>query len=511
MLVTEHRSRGTGDGMSRLFVDVTTSLMLAGDLPIGISRIEGEIARRLLLSSDLHSIPVVFRNDGQMLALSPEQLARIFSARPVADSKGIRVRALGGSSVAVAAEPAAVSAADQPAPHPPTRPLKIRLWLRVAAEMRRAARVSIACIPGAVREDIRAILIHVRQIVRTVIHMRRGSVPAPPIYIPAVRDEIIPTLRMVVHPRPGDVLWTAGLYRNFVPLRTIAETRVRTGLRVVTICYDLIRLAHPQFNAPSMGAELFAADAIALLDASDLVLAISETTRRDLLNYATRIGRAAPAVQVVRLGSDLSMREMRNEHKDSRSLPTDLARRRFALAVGTVEPRKNYRLLLRVWERLSADPTFLCDLVIVGRPGFEAEDSILEIERSPLFGSRVLWVECCPDEMLRQLYDACHVVLCPSFAEGWGLPIAEALSLGRHVIASNRGAMIEASQGFGRLLDPEDEESWAAAIAAAASAPRLEVDLPDPPNWDATAAAVKDHLRRFVTRWDGSKHAYPPT
>jgi len=71
--------------------------------------------------------------------------------------------------------------------------------------------------------------------------------------------------------------------------------------------------------------------------------------------------------------------------------------------------------------------------------------------------------------------------------------------LGRQVFVSGRGAMIEACLGRGRLLDPEDDVAWTAAIAEAAAASRLEIALPDPPLWDATAVVIEQHLRRLQT------------
>jgi glycosyltransferase involved in cell wall biosynthesis len=302
---------------------------------------------------------------------------------------------------------------------------------------------------------------------------------------------------MVVHPGPGDVLWTAGLYSNCVPLRAIAELRARTGLRVVATCFDLIRVTHPQFNPPDMATELFQGEAVALLDAADLLLAISEDSRRELLTLAEHTGRPAPPVQVLRLGVDFAARKAQAV-ADPPMVPHDFPPDRFALAVGTVEPRKNYGLLVRAWEHLAADSSFPLDLVIVGRPGHGVDASVAEIERSPLFGRRILWLENCPDAMLRRLYEACHFVLCPSFAEGWGLPVGEALSFGRHVIAADRGALPEAGRGLARLLDPQDEESWRLAIAEAAAAPRRSVTAVDLPTWEAAAATVADALRPFM-------------
>ena len=453
------------NNLHRMFVDVTTSLMVAGEPPMGISRVEGEIARRLLARAELNAIPVVFDGAGNLLALGPAEAARIFERRP--EPGTIRLRA----------KPAAMPDA---APRP-------GLKQRARTQLRRTARNSLARLPDPVREDVRAILIHSRQILRTTVYRPEdfpdGRTPL------TLAEQILPKLRVVVHPGPGDVLWTAGLYSNFVPLRAIAELRRATGMRVAATCYDLIRVSHPEFNPPSMADELFVGDAAALLDAADVILAISEATHAELRAFAERAGRSLPDVVVLQLGSDVA-----GHDRGGVALPAGFPPQSFALAVGTVEPRKNYGILVRVWERLVADPNFRLDLVIVGRAGFEAGTSVAEIERSSLFGERIFWVEQCPDELLLRLYQSCHVVLCPSFAEGWGLPVAEALAMGRTAIVSNRGALPEVAQGRASLLDPDDEPAWSAAIANAAAAPPRNVVPPQMPTWDAAAVHVAQTL-----------------
>jgi glycosyltransferase involved in cell wall biosynthesis len=461
--------------------------MLAENAPMGILRVEREVARRLLAMPDLKAIPVVFRSDGLLMALSSSQAARFLSSRLRPDSRDVRLRTRRKTDVATTQEPMSLPAAVRQG---------------VTKSVRRVARSGVAHVPSAIREDVRSILIHGRQILRTVSHRNRAAQATTAVAPQPLRNQMLPSLRVVVHPGTGDVLWTAGLYSNFVPLRKIAEMRARTGFGVVTTCYDLIRVTHPQFNSPSMGAELFVADTVALLDASDHVLAISDSTRRELLAFAERLGRACPPVEIFPLGSNLPTEEQPSDLQIP-VCPHDIPSRFFALAVGTVEPRKNYGLLVRVWEQLAADPAFSLDLVIVGRLGFEAEQSAAEIEASPLFGSRIFWLESCPDELLWRLYETCHCVVYPSFAEGWGFPVAEALGFGRYVIVSDRGALPEAGQGLAQLVDPTDQAAWAVAISEAAAAPRRTLVPPHSPTWDDAAATTADALRRCMGLAEG--------
>jgi hypothetical protein len=263
--------------MGRVFVDITTSLMLAGQQSSSLSRVEGEVAGRLL-SSNLNFIPVVFRNDGLLFALSPPQVALIFSFKP--------------ASLTPTAKRAAALITDRKAPLQPSLPTRLRFG--ATAKLRYAAAALTARAPDTVRQDARAILIHFRRIVRALTYRHPGSTTSV--------SSILPTLQMLVHPRSGDVLWTAGLFSDFVPLRRIGEMRARNGLRVVTTCCSV---THPLPSPSTTGDELFTADAVALLDASDLVLALCERTRHELLALAARSGREPPAVQVLQVGEGL--------------------------------------------------------------------------------------------------------------------------------------------------------------------------------------------------------------
>jgi glycosyltransferase involved in cell wall biosynthesis len=199
---------------------------------------------------------------------------------------------------------------------------------------------------------------------------------------------------------------------------------------------------------------------------------------------------------VVHLGADVPVAPDPIEISDL-AMRARLSRGRFVLAVGTLEIRKNHRLLVDLW----ADPAFDLDLVIVGMPGWEADDATRRLRALPGFGTRVPSFQRLSDVGLSWLYTHCHVLVFLSLYEGWGLPVVEALQHGRPVIASSRGATPEAGLGAATILDPEDPAAWRAALLAEARAPRRAVVL-EPgrlPSWEQTAPAVARRLAQLVS------------
>src|SRR4030095_1761978 len=162
------------------------------------------------------------------------------------------------------------------------------------------------------------------------------------------------------------------------------------------------------------------------------------------------------------------------------------------LAGGIFEVRKNYGLLLDVWEHLIQDSRFDLDLVIVGRRGgSEADALIARLEASPLYRRRIFWLRGLGDSALSWLYERCHVALQPSFYEGWGLPVVEALQHRRPVIAADRGGIPEAAMGQARLIDPDDVRAWYKALADVSQAPRASIPPVQLPSWDDPAASIR--------------------
>jgi glycosyltransferase involved in cell wall biosynthesis len=292
-------------------------------------------------------------------------------------------------------------------------------------------------------------------------------------------------------------LFICGLSWDVLNWPSISALREDTGLRIVSVMYDLIPIKYPEYVGGPQPVlhNCF----LHMVDNSDLILCISACTEVDFREFVSANGRSAVPTEIIYLGANVpalpNLDSIPGEAERAR-----LVDRRFALTVGTFEIRKNYGLLVDLWEELLQDPAFELDLVIVGMPGWLVDDIMKRLKALPGFGTRIHWFNRLSDSGLSWLYENCHVFLFPSLYEGWGLPVAEALLHKSPTIASSRGATPEAAFGQALLLDPEDRAAWRQALVETAKAPRRVVnfDPADLPSWDQTAATVVRALDRVA-------------
>lgn len=235
------------------------------------------------------------------------------------------------------------------------------------------------------------------------------------------------------------------------------------------------------------------------LEHSGLFLCISENTAGDLRALARRRGidRELP-IAVVPLGADLP-----EASPQPVELPPGLGR--FLLVVGTLEPRKNQRLVIEAFDHLRRRHDDL-GVVLVGRQGWLVEDLVESIRAHPEFGRRLLWPDAVDDGQLAWLYEHAFLTIAPSLYEGLGVPVMEALSHGCPTLSSTGGALGEAGGGHVETIDPHDVDALVVAVERhlldgahharlAEAAGRFVA-----PRWDDTAAAVGDALRTLAAR-----------
>ncbi len=134
----------------------------------------------------------------------------------------------------------------------------------------------------------------------------------------------------------------------------------------------------------------------------------------------------------------------------------------YILAVGTVQPRKNYELLVRAFRPVAE--RYPHSLIIVGGKGWLDEGLPAEIARQGL-QERVILAGFVDDADLPAIYSAADLLAFPSLYEGFGLPLLEAMACGTPVISSDASSLPEVgADGSAELLSPHDEEAWTAAM-----------------------------------------------
>jgi len=234
----------------------------------------------------------------------------------------------------------------------------------------------------------------------------------------------------------------------------LSEWTRRRGLRPVHLVHDLIPLTHPQFCREGE-AERHVRRMTTVLDSAAGVVANSAHTLETFVEFAASRCRAVPPAVVAWPGTTLLPH-----------VPVPKASEPTFVILGTIEARKNHALLLKVWRQLieAGGGSGMPRLVIVGRRGWEGDDVFARLDRGE-FGDRVLEVGPLDDRRLSEMLTGARAMLFPSLAEGYGMPLVEALAAGVPVIASDLPVFREIGQGVPELLPPNDVAAWIAAIA----------------------------------------------
>jgi glycosyltransferase involved in cell wall biosynthesis len=264
---------------------------------------------------------------------------------------------------------------------------------------------------------------------------------------------------------------SVGLDWQYKDLRSLWALKQARGFRYVPMVHDLIPLSFPHFVSP--GYDTFLADYFGeLIWLADLAMCNSESTRHDWMHFCRGFGVDVPSYAFP-LGCDLPATPAQA------GLPPQLKGKRFALFVSTIEPRKNHRVLYDAWDRCIRSGAIDAErdrLVFAGRVGWAVDDLMRELAANPATRDSIVILNGVDDNVLATLYRECAFVLFPSFCEGYGIPVAEALAYAKPCISSNAGSLAEIGGDLVRSVDPKDTLGWAHAIAHYMASPS-ELDV----------------------------------
>jgi glycosyltransferase involved in cell wall biosynthesis len=172
------------------------------------------------------------------------------------------------------------------------------------------------------------------------------------------------------------------------------------------------------------------------------------------------------------------------------------------VTLGTIEARKNHLLLLEIWERLVERLGLEAPrLLIIGQRGWKAEPVFEILDSSEKLRGHVVELRHCSDEELAKHLGSARALLFPSLAEGYGLPLIEALAVGVPAIASDLPVFRETCRDIPTYLGPSDTTGWVAAILDYArpdsSERRAQLERMDgfsPPTWESHFRSVEAWL-----------------
>ena len=228
----------------------------------------------------------------------------------------------------------------------------------------------------------------------------------------------------------------------------------RNRIRAFYLLHDLIPITHPEFCRAGE-AQRHAWRIRNALQSSTGIIGNSGATLTALSAFACDEGLPIPPMCAAWIAGQAMPEKVH---------PAQLGHPYFVM-IGTIEGRKNHILLLNLWRHLAeslGDST--PKLVIVGQRGWEAEKALAMLDGCIALKQHVMELGSCDDDKLGSLIAGARALLMPSFAEGFGLPVVEALQLRTPVIASDLPVYREIAGDIPCYLSPTDETAWEKAI-----------------------------------------------
>jgi glycosyltransferase involved in cell wall biosynthesis len=283
---------------------------------------------------------------------------------------------------------------------------------------------------------------------------------------------------------------------------TMRSIRRFFGARCVCFLHDLIPIDYPEYVQPGK-AQRHRRLTETITDCFDAVIVNSASTAESFRHFlssdtsprprAANVHVALPGVRA--FPRPKSLPEM---PRGAHSVP-------YFIVLGTIEPKKNHLLLLNLWIRLAATLATPPRLLVIGARGWENEQVVDMLERSHRLRGLVEEHNRLDDAAVGALLSQARALLVPSFVEGFGLPLAEALASGVPVICSDIPVFREVGRDVPDYVDPLDLLAWRDAI--------VDYSLPDserrsaqmqrlarwqPPSWPDHFEIVESALDRVA-------------
>ena len=229
------------------------------------------------------------------------------------------------------------------------------------------------------------------------------------------------------------------------------------GVKIAALIHDIIPITHPQYAHIDENYLALPKYVDAELAYANLIFTTTNYVRDEIYKLLKKLHYAAPKFALAPLGADFKKCKKSDPNIDSEV--KQIARSgRFLLSVGTIETRKNQRLLLDAYDDLQGQGI---NLIFAGRIGWEGQEFTERLKTHPKYGKNIFFFEGKNDETISYLYQTAFFSVFPTFMEGYGMPAVESLIYGTPVLLSDIPVMHEVAGGFADYFNPSDPKQLA--------------------------------------------------
>lgn len=265
-------------------------------------------------------------------------------------------------------------------------------------------------------------------------------------------------------------------------------------VRIMVLIHDIIPVRTPQYMK-DITLLRFMEFLTAHMTWSDDIMVTTHAVEEDILNLFDELEMRPKPIHVIGLGADFTAQVKKSDEAVDMKIIRKLKGRRFLLTVGTVEPRKNHKVLVDAYEKkISSLDT---DVVIVGRTGWGMDELISRIEGNKKYGKGIYLLSDVNDATLAKLYSMAYMVVFPSYTEGYGLPTIEALISGIPTVCSDIPVMREVGGDFCEYFPADDStvladivESYVSSEEKYSSLKTKITEKYAPPRWNTTVSSI---------------------
>ncbi|MBS0350099.1 MAG: glycosyltransferase family 4 protein [Proteobacteria bacterium] len=256
-----------------------------------------------------------------------------------------------------------------------------------------------------------------------------------------------------------DIIFCPGMTWNYYTINTdIASLKKQKKILYYAFCHDMapINLPHLCLSDQYPFLKYFKE----LAQNADHVFCNSKSTETDFKNFIVKHKLPNVATSINYLGTTIYNHTFENYHAIN-----DLVQDKFILYVSTIERRKNHECIYKaILYLLENGVTNIPKIVFVGLKGWGVADLLNDLSKDPRIKDYFFIYSELSDNDLTLLYQKALFTVYPSYFEGWGLPVAEALAYGKMAIVSSAGSLPEVGGQWVDYVDPYNIVGWAERI-----------------------------------------------